>query len=463
MGDTRASWSQESRWFDSLKSSCDIQSNRQNSKLTPWMMGIVATLACCVALSGCGGIVPNTSGATSSIGNVVASPNSVEFGTVNDGDSGNSQVVVTNQGVEAVQISQLTVSDSTFSVDGQGNLPVSLAAGSTLNLKVHFKPNSDGDSSGQLTVTTNSTSTPTASVKLHGTGHRGTSTTQPTLSSLTCNSASMTAAGTDACTVTLSAAAPSGMSVTLSSNNSVVTMPASVSVPASASTVGFTANVASFTSSQTATLTASAGGVSKSVSLQLTAPAGTPTGTATLGINATSVSFGNVIINTPATQPVTLSSTGTAAVTVNSATVSGSGFTVSGPIPATLNPGQSVTLNVQFDPSSTGPTTGQLTIKSNSSSNSTAVLNMSGTGEPHEVALNWTAPGSSSDPVAGYNLYRAPAGSSSYQLVNSSMDTQTTYTDNSVQSGKGYSYVVKSVDSAGDESAASNSINVTIP
>src|SRR6202041_2681027 len=109
------------------------------------------------------------------------------------------------------------------------------------------------------------------------------------------------------------------------------------------------------------------------------------TGTAELSsqltISAASLTFGDVTVNTASTQPVTLTSTGTAPVTINSAKLNGAGFTVSGAtFPMTLNPTQSVTLNVQLDPATAGAATGQLTIQSNSSTNSTAVVNLSGTG-----------------------------------------------------------------------------------
>ena len=253
----------------------------------------------------------------------------------------------------------------------------------------------------------------------------------PTLSGLTCSSASMTGAGSDSCTVRLSGAAASGgVSVSLSSNNAAVKVPATVTVPANATGVGFTATVSSVTSAQAVTLTASAGGVSKSFALQLNATA------PTLSISATSVAFGNVGVKMAATRTVTLSSTGTAVVTVSAATVTGTGFTVSGAtFPVNLNPGQSVTLTVQFDPIATGAVTGQLTIKSNSSSNSTVVISLSGTGAPPEVDLSRDAPSGSTDPVAGYNIYRSTGGSSSYQLLNSSIDAETTYVDSTVQSG----------------------------
>jgi hypothetical protein len=173
-----------------------------------------------------------------------------------------------------------------------------------------------------------------------------------------------------------------------------------------------------------------------------------------------------VVVNTPTTLPVTLTSTGTAPVTINSGTLSGTGFTMSGAtFPVTLNPDLALTLELQFDPTTTGAAAGQLTIQSNSSTNGTTVISLSGTGETvsHEAALSWEAPSSSTDPIVGYNIYRSAGGSSAYQLVNSSVDTQTTYVDSAVQSGLTYGYVVESVDSSGVESVPSNEVAATIP
>jgi hypothetical protein len=217
--------------------------------------------------------------------------------------------------------------------------------------------------------------------------------------------------------------------------------------------------VSAFSSTQSVTLTANANAISKTFGLQLTAA------TATLTINATSVSFGSVVVNNPSTQAITLTSTGTGPVTVNSASITGSGFTVSGAaFPVSLDPGQALTLSVQFDPTNTGSASGQLTIKSNSSINSTVVISLSGTGAPHEVDLTWNAPAiGSGDPIAGFHVYRAPGGSTSYQLINSASDVQTSYADTTVQSGNAYDYIVKSFDASGMESDPSNTTTVTIP
>jgi hypothetical protein len=100
-----------------------------------------------------------------------------------------------------------------------------------------------------------------------------------------------------------------------------------------------------------------------------------------LSESATALSFGNVTVNSPATQSVTLTSSGTSPVTVNSASISGAAFSLVGAsLPVTLNPGQSTTLQVQFKPTATGSATGSLSISSNSTTGSTAVVSLSGTG-----------------------------------------------------------------------------------
>jgi hypothetical protein len=163
---------------------------------------------------------------------------------------------------------------------------------------------------------------------------------------------------------------------------------------------------------------------------------------------------------------VILSSTGTSSVTVDSATVSGTGFTLSGPtFPQTLAPGQTAAFGVQFDPTVLGAATSVLTIVSTSSTNSTVAINLSGTGiaSSYVVSLSWDPPIDSPEPVAGYNVYRSLAGSSSYQLLNSSVDTSTTYVDRTVQDGLSYDYTIESVGQSGVQSLPTNPVPVTIP
>jgi hypothetical protein len=197
------------------------------------------------------------------------------------------------------------------------------------------------------------------------------------------------------------------------------------------------------------------------VTLSGTGTAGNPQLTA----SATSLQFGSVAVNTSTTLTLTLTSTGTTPVTVNSAAITGAGFTIiGGSFPVTLNPKQTLTLQLQFSPATAGTVTGQITVNSNSTTGSTAVVALNGTGTAvtHEVDLSWDAPASSPDPVAGYNIYRSTDVGVA-QLINSSIDTQTAYVDTTVVSGTTYSYFVKSVDKNNVESVASNQITVIIP
>jgi len=122
-------------------------------------------------------------------------------------------------------------------------------------------------------------------------------------------------------------------------------------------------------------------------------------------------------------------------------------------------------VDIVFDPTVAGSAPGTLTVTSTSSTGATATIPLTGTGlaGSYSVQLNWDAPSSSTDPVAGYNVYRAPSGGTTYQLLNSSADAQTTYTDNTVTAGQSYQYQVESVDASGAQGAPTSSVAVTIP
>ncbi|MFP5228638.1 MAG: choice-of-anchor D domain-containing protein [Acidobacteriota bacterium] len=171
-------------------------------------------------------------------------------------------------------------------------------------------------------------------------------------------------------------------------------------------------------------------------------------------------------MNTPATQTVRLTSSGTAPLTISGATIQGTGFSMSGmTTPLTLPPAQTATLDVQFKPAAAGTDAGTVSILSNAASGGSSAIALSGTGtsaSSYEVQLNWSAPASSSDAVTGYNVYRAANGGA-YQRLNSSASQSATYTDTTVQSGTSYSYEVMSVDASGVESAPSNLYTAAVP
>ena len=82
----------------------------------------------------------------------------------------------------------------------------------------------------------------------------------------------------------------------------------------------------------------------------------------------------------------------------------------------------------------------------------------------HEADLSWNAPTNSARPILGYRVYRATAGSSSYELLSGAVVSETRFSDYTVEGGHSYDYFVKSVDaSTGVESGPSNTIRATVP
>ena len=327
-----------------------------------------------LALSGCGDLVVNRASA-----GLLSEPSTVNFGTVAIGQTASTTVSILNESLAPIQVTQLNLTGQPFSVVGASNLPITIASGGNYTLNLQFNPAAAGTVTGQLTIGSNSSTPGTPLISLSGTGMTGTG--PAALSALSCNSGAMTGSGTDACSVTLTTSAPSGgLILSLSSSNAAVSLPSTVTVPAGAVGAGFSATVSSVATAQAVTMTANAGSISRSFTLQLNAAI------LALSINATSVAFGDVMVNTSATQPVTLASTGTLPVTVNGTTLTGAGFTMSGAaFPATLSPGQQAMLNIEFDPTSLGMATGQLVVSSNASTSSPALVSLSGTGTTAQV------------------------------------------------------------------------------
>ncbi|MGB9032192.1 MAG: choice-of-anchor D domain-containing protein, partial [Acidobacteriaceae bacterium] len=346
------------------------------------------------------------------------SASSLSFGDVTINTQATPQfVTLLSSGTAALTINSVTVAGAGFTIAGPG-FPVTLNPGNAVTVEVKFDPATAGAATGTLTVATNAPTNGTALVSLSGTGDAAAGT----LSTLFCQSGTITGAGSDACTVNLTATAPAGgLTVNLSSSDTALTVPATVTVPAGAMGAFFTATATAVTSTQTANVTATAGGLSKIYALQLVAQA------PGLSVSSTNLNFGDVTVNTSATETITLTSNGTAPLTVNSATLAGTDFSMSGAtFPATLNPGQSVTLRVSFDPGTVGAQTGTITVSSNSASNGTVVIALTGTGESAGGTLsgiscaNGTISGAASDSCIVSLSAAAPTGGLTVTLSSNS-------------------------------------------
>jgi len=95
------------------------------------------------------------------------SSTSISFGSVNTGTSSTLTETITNTGNSTVQILQISVSGTGYSLSGAGT-PVGLSAGQTLTFSIIFDPTVSGSATGTVTVTSNATGSPTT-ISLSGT------------------------------------------------------------------------------------------------------------------------------------------------------------------------------------------------------------------------------------------------------------------------------------------------------
>ncbi len=412
-------------------------------------------------------VVGLTGTGTSATSLLTVSTVSLSFGSVTVNTTMTQSLTLTSAGTSPVTVNSASITGTGFAIVGGGSLPLTLNPTQSTTLQVQFSPMATGTANGQVTISSNSSTGSIAVVMLNGTSTPVASpqltvnATSLSFGSVAVNTAimrSLTLTSTGTSPVTVNSAAITGSGFAIVGESFPVTLNSAQSITLQ---VQFNPTAPGTISGQLIISSNSTTGGTVLVTLGGTGTAANPQ----LTISTASVSFGSVAVNTAITQSLTLTSTGTTAVTVNSAVIGGAGFIIlGGSFPVTLNPTQILTLQLQFEPATAGAQTGQITINSNSTNGGMAVVALNGTGTAvaHEVDLSWNAPTSSLDPVAGYNIYRS-TGSGTFGLINSSAALGLVYVDNTVVSGISYSYVVKSVDSGGVESVPSNQVTVTIP
>jgi len=274
------------------------------------------------------------------------------------------------------------------------------------------------------------------------------------LNQISCGTQSLSGAQSKACTVSLSASALSSTTVNLSSNSASLKVPAQVTIAVGQTSVSFNAVSSAVTKAVTATITGSLRGVSKTFALTVY-----PLGSALSGLSCASQSL---LGPTSTTCTLTLNS---AAASATAVTLNTSSTAIQIPAAVTVNSGVNT---AQFSVTALAVSSTQnVTLTASSGGVSqTYVLQVVGSGtqsSQHKVQLSWNPPSGSSVAIAGYRVYRAIANTSSFALLNASIDTQTSFTDSGVASGTTYDYLVTSVDVSGTESSPSNSTEVTIP
>src|SRR3984885_14963829 len=99
----------------------------------------------------------------------------------------------------------------------------------------------------------------------------------------------------------------------------------------------------------------------------------------TLAVSSRSVDFGQVAVGKTGSASITVSNKGSAAVEISQLNLTGQSFSMGAgnTLPVTVGGNDSITFTLQFDPTASGPASGQLTIASNAASDSSAAVTLS--------------------------------------------------------------------------------------
>ena len=419
--------------------SISIMSNASPSPLTVSLMG---------------------TGVTASTPAITVTPGTVSFGNQTVKTAASQTVTVSNTGTAALSISQASVSGTGYSMSGL-SAPVTVAAGASKSFTVTFQPTATGGSAGSVAITSNASPSP-LTVSLAGTGVAASapainvtpsSVAFGNLTIRTSASQTMKLSNTGTADLAISQASVSGAGYSMSGLAAPVTVTAGASI---SFTVAFQPAA---TGAATGSVSIGSNAANSPLSIPLSG-----TGVAsilTLSASPSTMAFGNVTVDTTATQTDQVTNTGNAPVSITTVSATGTGFSVSGGSNTTLAPNQSVTVTVSFNPQAAGSASGTLSIASNAPTLNVA---LSGTGTApvqHSVSLAWDP--SPSTNIVSYVMYRRTGASGSFTKVGSTSNTVTTFTDTTVQGNQTYFYQVTCVDSNNAESSVDGPVTATTP
>ncbi|MGB9309864.1 MAG: choice-of-anchor D domain-containing protein, partial [Candidatus Acidiferrales bacterium] len=311
-------------------------------------------------------------------------PASVTYGNVSVGSSATQTVTLTNSGNATLTVTQASASGTGFSVAGV-SLPISINAGSSSSFTAVFAPTTAGAATGSISIVSNAPGSP-AAIALSGTGIQGQLGATP--ASVNFGSVNVGSSGSQ--TITLKNSGTASLTISQATASGTGFSVSGITTPLALAAGQSTTFTAKFSPS-------SAGSVSGNVALVNNGPnspinvALSGSGTATapqLTISPASVTYGNVAVGGSAPQTITLTNPGNATLMVTQATVTGTGFSMSGAtMPMNINAGGSSSFTATFAPTSAGAATGSISVVSNAAG-SPAAIALSGTGTQGQLGAS---------------------------------------------------------------------------
>jgi centrosomal CEP192-like protein/HYDIN/CFA65/VesB family protein/ASPM-SPD-2-Hydin domain-containing protein len=346
-------------------------------------------------------------------GQLAVSTTSLNFGSVITGQSQNLSGTISNSGGTAITVNQAAVTGNGFAVNGM-TIPMTLAPGQSANFNVAFAPKAVGAATGTLSITSSAANT-VPIISLSGTAVSPAALT-PSPASLSFGNvvlgnnkklgATLTNSGGAALTITQFTITGAGFA--MDPLNTPMTIPVGQSA---------TLNV-TFTPQSSGNASGSVAMISNGSPANLSL-SGIGSTAGSLRASSSNLAFGTTQTGTSQTLSDTITNSGGASVTISQASVSGTGFSMSGTsLPVTLAPGQSTNFAIKFAPTATGTDTGSVVITSDGS-NPTLSIAFSGTASgPGELT-----PSPSS--LSFGNVQTSSSGTQSETLKNSGQSNVT--------------------------------------
>jgi hypothetical protein len=318
---------------------------------------------------------------------VAVSPTSLSFTQTVGTTSATKLVTVSNTGNAPLLLNGLNVTGTNandFAIAAGGTCSVggSVAAGSNCTVALSFAPSAASTRTAALSIAHNAAASPTT-VALSGTG---TAVPQAVIAlnknSLTFTSQALTTtSATQTVTLSNTGTAPLTLrALTLSGSNAAdFKLGGTCALGGAVAAAGSCSLQISFAPTAIGTRMASLAVVSDAsngtATINLTGT-GTAVPASAVTLSPLAVDFGNVTVGSPvATRAVTLTNSGTAALSLGGISASGSGFAATSTCGTSLATGASCNVTVSFLPASAATYTGELMVSSNAA------------GSPHATAL----------------------------------------------------------------------------
>jgi len=412
----------------------------------------------CLLLAGSLALVffPNLISAATPSYSLRAAPSSLAFGSVKVSQSRTLTVALTNTRLLPVTISSIRKYAPGFAILGLAT-PLTLGAGKTVSFSIVFTPRDNQMVKGGFTFVSSGSATPLGHIGVSGTGlTSGFLRASPT----SINFGSVPLGKGVLRTQTLTNSGSTNVTIIGAGGGEVLWI-SGITAPMTLRPGASVTFYAHFFPKSVGPVSGNIRIVSSATDHILSIPlAGNVTGAGQLSISPANLNFGSVLLGTSKKAIATLSSS-SAAITIDSGSLSSSEFSVSGlSLPLSLGAGQTKSFTITFTPQSSGAASARLSFKTGSNGVSASLAGSGIAAQQHSVSLSWEP---SNSQVIGYNLYRGQQSGGPYTRMNTVVEASTTYVDNSVQGGQMYFYVVAAVAGSGKESAYSNQAQAAIP